>query len=536
MLLSDIISAKQINLFKKKQKIKYITSNSKLVKNNSIFVTDFKKEIKEKYIKEAIKKGVVLILTNKRIKNIQTPQLIKTNLDKKVDEILNKLAPNPPKKVIAITGTNGKTSVVWLISNILKLLKQNIKSLGTLGYFDNLKKLNDSFLTTPEKEEIHQFSFTKLKNNKIFIFEASSHGISKNRIKNLPINIAAITNVTQDHLDYHKTFKQYKNTKFQLFLKYLNKDGTAILNDNIEGINLLKEKLKKKKIKFITYGKNKSNVNCSINNKKTIIKINSKIYLTNYKTTYNFELENLSCAISCLLPVGFEIKEIIKFLEKIKTPKGRVQLVKKIENGAKIFVDYAHTPDALKNILCNEKNNIKPSIVFGCGGNRDKSKRSEMGKIANKYANKVYITDDNPRNENPKLIRNQIHKHCSRAYNIGNRSEAIEFAIKDIDPKDILIIAGKGHENKQIVKKKNIFFDDYIIATGKSVSLKKIIDLSFKRFKLDWKKFTKVNKTYFRRFEIYQNQANITKLKTNIDWEPKKNYLDIIKELTVKEN
>ena len=172
--------------------------------------------------------------------------------------------------MIGITGTNGKTSVVWNIKNIANLNRRKNKSYGTLGYFINSRKNRDSILTTPEYEVIYQEAFSNsYKNNFDFIFEISSHAVSKKRINKLPINIAALTNISQDHLDFHKSFENYRNTKFKLFTNHLQEGGFAILNDNILGINNLKRKLKKKNINIITYGKDKSDINIENTNKKS---------------------------------------------------------------------------------------------------------------------------------------------------------------------------------------------------------------------------------------------------------------------------
>jgi len=468
MLLSKIIgviSPQKLKSYKKKQIIKYITANSKLIKNNSIYVADFKKNIKKTFVDEAINNGAVAILTNKKIKDLNVTQLIVKNLPQTVDLILHILKPFAPKNIIGVTGTNGKTSVVWLLSNILKTSGLDVRSIGTLGYYKNLKKISEAFLTTPEKEELHQLSYLSSPKKIELIFEVSSHGISKKRIKNFPINIAAITNITQDHLDYHKTFENYRKVKFRLFLNYLSKNGVAIINDNIKRIDYLKKILKKRNIKIITYGKNSSDIHCFTYKNLTKIKIYSKLYNIRYLATIDFELENLACSVCCSIALGLNTRQIIKSISTVSKPEGRFQLVNSLNNGAKIFVDYAHNPGALKNILIGKYYDCKkPNLVFGCGGDRDKSKRKKMGKIANKYANKIYITDDNPRNEDPAFIRRTINTYCSNAFNIGNRRLAIKTAIENLNSKEILIIAGKGHEKKQITKNTISNFDDVKIA------------------------------------------------------------------------
>ena len=187
----------------------------------------------------------------------------------------------------------------------------------------------------------------------------------------------------------------------------------------------------------------------------------NKYKLNNLKLNTNIELENLECAIACCLVLNIRHNKIVKVLSKVDNPPGRFEIVEFKKKNSKIVIDYAHTPDALKKILFAYKvKNIKPSLLFGCGGERDKSKRKVMGLIANKYANRIYITDDNPRNENPSEIRKNILKYCPRAYEISDRKKAIKVAIKELKMNEILILAGKGHEKIQIIKNKQIKFDD----------------------------------------------------------------------------
>ena len=468
MLLSDIIKNKnliKVKNFKLDKRIKYITSNSKLVRKDSILIVDYSKNFKLNYISEAIKKGAVAIITNRLEKNIILPQFLFENLEQISIDISLKLKKRPPRNIIGITGTNGKTSVVWIVSNIIKLSGKNVKSLGTLGYFKNLKKISDTNLTTPEIEDLYQYAFDSYSKKKEFVFEISSHSISKKRIKNFPINIAAITNITKDHLDFHKTFENYKKTKFKLFEKYIKHNGIAIINDKINGINELKNNLRKKNIKIITYAKRNSDIYCkSFKKNKLLVKIFNDSFNFNYKLIADYEIENLLCSIACCIAIGINKTKIINSIPKITNIPGRMELVDILKNNSKIYVDYAHSPDALKNILKNYSYNKKPDLVFGCGGNRDKSKRALMGKIANKFANNIYITDDNPRNENPEEIRNSIFSECSKALIIPDRKIAINKAIENLRPNSKLIIAGKGHEKIQIFSDKTIKFDDVHIA------------------------------------------------------------------------
>ena len=468
MLLTDLpkhVNCEKIyNAPKRNIEFKHIYTNSKSIKRLSIYAINNKKKITYSYIKEAIQNGSVAILSNKYLKRIKLPQYIVQDLDININKLLNKLLPFKPINSIGVTGTNGKTSVTWFVSQICLSNKVPLKTYGTLGYFINAKKKHDSILTTPEYEILHQSSFSRIKNLYNFIFEVSSHALKQKRIRNFPINVAAITNLTHDHLDYHKSFQKYKNAKLQLFTKYLVKNGTAVLNDKLKGVEKLKEKLSSKN-KIITYGLPKSDINIVNRKKITEVKIYKKKYSLDLINFSLVDLENIACSIACSLELNIKIKDILDSLKKIKKPPGRLEEVENKDKNFKVYVDYAHTPDALKKVLISQTiNKKKPNVVFGCGGNRDKEKRTKMGLIANKYANLIYVTDDNPRHENPEKIRKSILKNCKKGIEIPDRKQAIKKAIEDLKKNDILIIAGKGHEKKQINKFSIKLFDDVKIA------------------------------------------------------------------------
>ena len=217
--------------------------------------------------------------------------------------------------------------------------------------------------------------------------------------------------------------------------------------------------LKKKKINYIVYGKK----DIFFSNRKQDIILN--IYKNRFKIKNNnfseIDIQNLECAIACCLKLNISATKIFKSIQKIKPPPGRSEIIHYKQKTSTIIIDYAHTPDALKNILISYTlRNKKPNLVFGCGGDRDKAKRKLMGKTAFSLANKVFITDDNPRNENAKNIRKEIIKYCSTAKEIPSRRKAIYEAIDKLEKNDILIIAGKGHEKVQIIKNKYTKFDD----------------------------------------------------------------------------
>ena len=402
-------------------------------------------------------------MTNKYLKNIKITQFIVEDISSNLFNILEKLKPNPPLNSLAVTGTNGKTSVIWYISQILFYNKIDSKTYGTLGYFNNLKKKENSRLTTPEYDVLYQTAFSKKKNKINYLFEVSSHALDQNRLKNFPINIAAITNISHDHLDYHKNLKNYRNAKIKLFTKFLKKDGYAVINDKIKESKNIKLKIRNNRI--VSYGKKNSDIFIYYERKKLKLKYFNINYTLILLDLSEIELENLSCAIACCYCLNISVNNIIKIIKKITSPPGRLQGIYQKNKNITVYIDYAHTPDALKKVLINQiKKKQKPNILFGCGGDRDKEKRRLMGEIADKFSNKVYITDDNPRNENPKKIRNMIINFCKKAIEIGDRKKAIIKAINDLKNNEILIIAGKGHEKFQIINNKKKLFDDFVIA------------------------------------------------------------------------
>ena len=460
--LSKIINIEKVYNFKSNNNFASITSNSKLVNKNTIFIYDKNSKAKKIFIEEAIKNNTPAIISNKYFKFINIPQFIVSDINYEKELLLKKIYKKLPYKTIAVTGTNGKTSVVWYISQILSKLKYNTCSYGTLGYFRNGKKINDTNLTTPAYEELYKFGFFPNKKN-IFIFEASSHALDQNRIGNYPIDIGAITNISHDHLDYHKSFLDYKKAKLKLFTKHLSNKGYAVVNSRIKNVTNFTKKIKSLSIKTNFFGTR--NIYLKKINKYYYLFLNKYRYqIKKLNLNTDFELENLECAILCCMLLNISEKKIVKTLPYINNPIGRLQTINYIKKKSKIIIDYAHTPDALKRILKSlTLNKKKPNLLFGCGGNRDKDKRMQMGIIANNYANKVYITDDNPRYENPLFIRKSILKYCPSAFEIPNRKNAIIKAVQDIGINEILIIAGKGHEKIQIIKNKKIKFDDFQI-------------------------------------------------------------------------
>ena len=270
-------------------------------------------------------------------------------------------------------------------------------------------------------------------------------------------------------MDYHKTFKDYFNSKLILFNKLLNNKGNIIFDEKIIQAKQLNNIFKKRKLKKYNFGTEKSFFNIKniqkINDKKKIdFSLNNKIYSFKTSLIGKVQIKNLIFAIVAAYLSKIKINDILNSIEKIKPINGRLEKIGNLKNKSTIILDYAHTPEALKTAILNIREEYplsKISLVFGCGGNRDKDKRSIMGAIASKYCDNLYLTDDNPRQENPKLIRTQIKKGIKKKklIEIPSRAKAISTAVDQLKSGDVLIVAGKGHENYQEYKKRKFFSD-----------------------------------------------------------------------------
>ena len=388
-----------------------------------------------------------------------------------------------PKNIIAVTGTNGKTSVADIFYQLLRINRIPAATIGTLGVKYNGKTIKTN-LTTPDTIALHKtlYNLKKKKINNVII-EASSHGLDQIRLHHIDFKAAIFTNFSQDHLDYHKNMKAYLNAKLILFKDILSKKSKIILDKDTKEFAIIKKIAQKKNIKILD-----------------ISKKSKKIRQNSLKYTGDFKIKNLTMAIEAIKLCGLKENLIYKALKKLKDVSGRLELIRKYPNNIKIFIDYAHTPDALFKtlnlLLKNYGNNI--SLVFGCGGERDKKKRPLMARIANNICKKIYITDDNPRNENPQKIRNELIKHISKnkVFNFGNRALAIKKAIQNAAPNEIVLIAGKGHEEKQIYK-------DRIL----NISDKKII----KKINLKTKTINKKKQNFLQNEFIFKKIINTKK-------------------------
>ena len=483
MLLKKIIKNLPINI--QKIDIKGMSLDSRKIKKNYLFFAIKGKSYNGKnYIYDAIKKGASVIVceTNYKIKNKKTLIIKVENIKKIIKESCNLFYKIKPKNIIAVTGTNGKSSVAEFYYQILLSQKIPVASIGTLGIKKN-NKIVKTDLTTLDIISLHR-ELEKIKMAGIdnVILEASSHGLEQGRLDGLNFKTAIFTNFSQDHLDYHKNMKNYLNAKLILFSKLLKKKRNIITDNDIPEFFKIKEIVQDKNLNLLTIGKKNSTIQFKSvipagNFQDIIFKYDKKNYDIKIPLIGSFQIKNLFMSILAAKLSGVDIKKNLHIIKNISEVNGRLQLIKTTPNKTKIFIDYAHTPDALETSLKTLKAhyNTKPDVVFGCGGERDKKKRSMMGNVCEKYADKIYVTDDNPRNENPKLIRKMIMSGFNNKKNIieiPSRIKAIEEAVIKSKPNSIILIAGKGHETTQVYGKKIINISDNDIV--KNINEKKI--------------------------------------------------------------
>ena len=471
MYLKDYIS----NIDKNLGKIFFsgISFNSSLVKKNNIFFAIKGNSFDgNNYINDAIKKGAKIIFSEKKIKDkkkniayIKSP-----NVRKLLSEISYKLLDKKFKKLVAVTGTNGKSSVADFYYQILNLNLKKVASIGTIGIQtkDKKKSLNNTTLDPIQLSEI--LKDLKLKKIDYIILEASSHGLKQNRLDGLLFDIGIFTNLSHDHLDYHKSMRDYLNSKLYLFEKLIKKKGVIVSDQNIPQVNKIKKISSQKGINLnliFSQKKGLDLISHKFDNERQIIEI--KFRNKKYKIILNLigkiQIKNILMSILAAHESDLDFENIIKAVHRIKPVEGRLEKIGNIRNNSKVILDYAHTPEALQLALSNLKEQFplsKLNLVFGCGGNRDFKKRFKMGKIADKYADKIYLTDDNPRKESPLKIRKDIKKGIKKKdiEELPNRKLAIHKSIQNLKTGEILLVAGKGHEKTQDYGTKKLFFSD----------------------------------------------------------------------------
>ncbi len=418
------------------------------------------------FIPEAEKNGAVLILAERKV-SACVPVVVVPDLKEKVSDLATIIYPSDKVIKVAVTGTNGKTSTVFYVQQLLNKLGISSASLGTIGV-DRPNQHRTGQMTTPDAVTLNK-TLNELQNDgvRVVALEASSHGLEQGRLRGITFQAGAFTNLTQDHLDYHKTMECYFSAKCKLFTDYLNETAVAVLNADDPVFNRLKQLAEKQQKKVVSYGWNGTDFKLIKqtpveNGQDIVFKYLEKEYNVHLNIVGDFQVMNLFAAMGLCLGTGVSVDDLIPLLSKLQAPSGRVEWMGCLPNGAAVFVDYAHTPDAVERVLTSLRKHTKGQLfcLLGCGGNRDMTKRPLMGEAANRLADVVYVTDDNPRYEKPADIRRSILSACPKGIEVDNREEAIHQAITALKDNDVLVIAGKGHETGQTIQGITYAMDD----------------------------------------------------------------------------
>ena len=465
----DLINFKNVE-------ISGISYNSNTTKKGDIFICLVGEHTDgHEYAQKAIDKGAVALLVEREVKGISVPQVQVSSTRHQIADIADRFYSSPSKGInlIGVTGTNGKTTVTHLIQKIIEENGEKCALIGTLGYkLSSDSEYRNAKHTTPQAPEL-QATLRMIKDiEKIdnVAMEVSSHALEQNRVGGCRFNGAVFTNLTQDHLDYHITMDNYFKAKALLFQR-LGEGDFAVINFDDEYSERFLSSISPEVRKF-TYGVKRQadvmakNISFSPNGAEFTLTYDNKEYPVNLHLNGMFSVYNVLAAITAAIAMNIDIDLSIKALQNIHGVAGRFEVVNK---KPLVIVDYAHTPDGLENVL-KAAREITPEsgkliCVFGCGGDRDATKRPKMGAIAEKLADRIIITSDNPRSENPQQIITDIIAGLKSVSTENvtvepDRAEAISMLKTVANNNDVVVVAGKGHEDYQILKDKTIHFDD----------------------------------------------------------------------------
>jgi UDP-N-acetylmuramoyl-L-alanyl-D-glutamate--2,6-diaminopimelate ligase len=448
-----------------------ITADSRAVKPGFLFAAlPGTKADGAAFVGEALAKGAVAVLGGEALRGRVNgrPAIIDANPRRCLALMAARFYGRQPKTIAAVTGTNGKTSVASFVRQIWTRLGHKAASFGTVGVVSPAGTRALS-LTTPDPVEIHRL-LAELADEGIdhCAFEASSIGLAQYRVDGVTLRAAAFTNLTRDHLDYHETLEAYEQAKLRLFAEVLPADGTAVVNADVAAGAAFARAARARGQRLILAGEAASatlRITARAprgDGQMLTVAWEGRTHEINLPLAGAFQASNAVIAAGLVIALGGEPSSVFSSLAHLKGAPGRLEKVGVTQNGAPVYVDYAHTPDALETVLKALRPHTAGTlwVVFGCGGDRDPGKRPLMGAAAAANAERVIVTDDNPRTEDAAAIRAAVLKGAPRAQEIGDRARAIEAAIAAAARGDVVVIAGKGHETGQIVGREVKPFND----------------------------------------------------------------------------
>jgi UDP-N-acetylmuramoyl-L-alanyl-D-glutamate--2,6-diaminopimelate ligase len=447
-----------------------VTSDSRKVKPGFLFVAIAGNRTDgARFVKQAASDGAVAVIAEQRPDTLPDAMaFIRAANPRRLLALASaKIFPRQPATIAAVTGTSGKTSVAAFTRQIWNELGYRAASIGTVGVISPAGERYGS-LTTPDPVELHK-TLDQLAEEGVthLALEASSHGLDQHRLDGVCIAAGGFTNLSRDHLDYHLSIEVYLAAKLRLFEDLIVPGGTAVICVDDCYAHRVAEAAKKRDLKIISVGEQGADikfVGATIDGFNQIVTImhEGHTYKVRLPLVGAFQVQNAGIAAGLAIATGAEPARAFAAMEKLVGAKGRLELAG-THNGAPIFIDYAHKPDALKKALESLRPYARGKlvVVFGAGGDRDTGKRPIMGRIASENADRVIVTDDNPRSESPAAIRAAILAEAPGAVEIGDRAEAIKKTIAALATGDVLLIAGKGHEVGQIIGDRIVPFSDH---------------------------------------------------------------------------
>jgi UDP-N-acetylmuramoyl-L-alanyl-D-glutamate--2,6-diaminopimelate ligase len=446
-----------------------IASDSRAVKPGDLFVAvPGTKADGLAYVPQALANGASAVMAERRPDLPAAVAFIETkNVRRALALAAARFFPRQPATIAAVTGTSGKTSVAAFLRQIWSTLGQSAASIGTVGVVSPKGEIYGS-LTTPDPIELHR-AIDRLAGEGVthLALEASSHGLDQHRLDGVRVAAGAYTNLSRDHLDYHPTMEAYLAAKLRLFTDLVVKGGAAVINADDAHAAAAIAAAQQRRLRLFTVGQMGEGIHVAGN---TIEGYAQVVQFRHAGHHYNvrlplvgaFQVENAAVAAGLAIATGSDPARVFAALEKLEGAKGRLEFAGQ-RHGAPVFIDYAHKPDALAKALAALRPYVSRRlvVVFGCGGDRDVGKRPIMGRIAQDAADRIYVTDDNPRSEDPAAIRAAIVKEAPGAIEIGDRAQAIRAAVAELEEGDVLLVAGKGHETGQILRDRTVHFSDH---------------------------------------------------------------------------
>ena len=432
-----------------------ITADSREVKQGFIFAALKGVNLDgTQFVGQAIEAGAVAILVDETVSlEASVPVIASENPRRELAQIAARLYPAQPDVIAAVTGTAGKTSVAAFLRQIWKHAGFQAASVGTVGVVSDVENVYGS-LTTPDPVALHKTIDRLAKAGVTHLaIEASSHGIDQYRLDGVKISTGGFTNLGRDHMDYHPTVEEYFDAKMGLVERLLPKGADFVIEPESPFGAEAVERARASRLTVTSVGENANVIELTKLERagfaqKMTLKIDGQIYDALLPLVGRFQVSNALVAAGMAYSTGVAPDVIVEALQSLKGESGRLEYVGETNTGALVFIDYAHKVEALENVLeaLRPYADNKLTCVFGCGGDRDHGKRALMGAISAKLADKTIVTDDNPRSEDPALVRAAIMKAVPDALEIGDREQAIFSAIADAEAGDVIVIAGKGHE------------------------------------------------------------------------------------------